>query len=57
MCKALSYEKLVLIFYTKVLCSAFLWLCFGFEIFWRKNISAKGASKMLMKLTQGFQLM
>ncbi len=24
---------------------------FGFEIFWRKNIGAKGAHKMLMKLT------
>jgi len=26
-------------------------LRFGFEIFWRKNIGAKGACKMLMKLT------
>jgi len=26
-------------------------MCFGFEIFWRKNIGKKGACKMLMKLT------
>jgi len=34
----------MLIFLTKVLCAAFLLLCFGFVIFWRKNIGA-----MLMK--------
>jgi len=37
-------------FNTKVLHTAFLYLCFGFVIFWRKNIGAKVASKMLMKL-------
>jgi len=26
-------------------------LCFGFEIFWRKNIGEKSMFKMLMKLT------
>jgi len=42
-----------------VLCTAFLYLHFGYEIFCHKNIGAKGASKMLMKLTpssQGFFL-
>jgi len=28
-------------------------LCFGFEIFWRKNIGAKCTHKMLMKMTTG----
>ncbi len=28
---------------------------FGFVIFWRKNIGAKGSDKMLMKYTQGPQ--
>jgi len=37
----------------KVLHAAFLKSCFGFAIFWRKNIGAKGPRKMLMKLTQG----
>jgi hypothetical protein len=36
-----------------VLCAAFLYLHFGFEFFWCKNIGAKGARKMLMKLTLG----
>ena len=31
----------------------FLCLQFGFVIFWRKNIDAKAARKMLMKLTVG----
>jgi len=29
-------------------------LHFGFVIFWRKNIGAKGRHKMFMKLTPGF---
>jgi len=29
---------------------AFLYLQFGFVIFWQKNITAKAARKMLMKL-------
>jgi len=40
-------------FHAKVLCAAFLYLQFGFVIFWQKNISAKTAPKMLMKLTTG----
>jgi len=39
------------LFCTKVFWAAFLWSQFGFEIFWRKNIGAKAAHKMLMKLT------
>jgi len=38
-----------------VLCTAFLSFHFGFVFFWRKNIGAKGARKMLMKLTPGGQ--
>ncbi len=37
----------------KVLCAAFPYLQFGFEIFCRKNISAKATCKMLVKLTSG----
>jgi len=37
----------------KVICAAFLLLQFGFVSFWWKNIGAKGAHKMLMKLTIG----
>ncbi len=33
--------------------AAFLYLQFGFVIFWCKNIGAKGARKMLIKLTPG----
>jgi len=44
------YERL---FLTKVLCAAFIELQFGFCIFWRKNISAKAACKMLSKLSTG----
>jgi len=40
------------LFRTKVFCTAFLWLQFGFLIFWHKNIGAKAAGKMLVKLTQ-----
>ncbi len=38
-------------FCTKVLFSAFLYIHYGFEIFWQKNIGAKAARKMWMKLT------
>jgi len=34
-------------------CAAFFYLLFGFVNFWRKNISAKAARKMLVKLTTG----
>ncbi len=40
-------------FCTKVLCTAFLQLHFGFVIFWCKNIGAKVAYKILIKLTPG----
>ena len=43
------------IFWTKVLCSTFLSLQFGFEFFWRENISLKTVLKTLMKLTIGGQ--
>ncbi len=36
---------------------AFLYLWFGFVVFWRKNIGEKAARKMLMKLTNGSQLL
>jgi len=36
-----------------VFCAAFLYLQFGFVIFWQKNIDAKAALKMLLKLTKG----
>jgi len=39
------------LFGTKVLGAAFLYLQIFFEIFWCKNIGAKVACKMLMKLT------
>ncbi len=42
------------LFDSKVLCAAFLQLQFGFIIFWQKNIGAKAACKMLMKLTTAF---
>jgi len=38
---------------SKVLCAAFLYLQFGFVIFWRKDYGAKAAHKMLVKLTKG----
>jgi len=44
------YER---VFCTKVLCTAFLYLRFGFVIFWLKNIGKKVADKMLMKLAPG----
>jgi len=44
------YEQL---FCTKLLCAAFLYLQFGFIFFWQKNIGAKVARKMLVKLAIG----
>ncbi len=41
------------LFCAKVLWAAFLFSQFGFAIFWRMNIGAKAAHKMLMKLTAG----
>jgi hypothetical protein len=38
-------------FHTKVLCTAFMCLQFGFVIFWQKDFDAKAAHKMLVKLT------
>ncbi len=40
-------------FVQKCLAKLFLYLQFGFVIFWQKNIGAKAASKMLVKLTTG----
>jgi len=37
-------------------CAAFLYLQFGFVIFWLKNIGARAVLKMLLKLTTGVQL-
>jgi hypothetical protein len=44
------YKQLL---HTKVLCSAFMCLQFGFVIFWQKDFCAKAAHKMLVKLTPG----
>ncbi len=44
-----------LLFHMKVLCKAFLYLQFGFVIFWQKNIGAKAAHKMLVKFTTAVQ--
>jgi hypothetical protein len=41
------------LFQTKVLCTPFMCLQFGFVIFWRKDFGAKAAHKMLVKLTAG----
>jgi len=46
------YEQLLR---TKVFCTAFLCLQFGFEIFWQKDFGVKAAHKMLVKLTPGWQ--
>jgi hypothetical protein len=37
--------------HTKVICTAFMCLQFGFVNFWRKDFGAKAAHKMLVKLT------
>jgi hypothetical protein len=44
------------LFHTKVLCALFMCLQFGFVIFWPKDIGAKAAHKMLVKLTPGVDL-
>ena len=44
------YEQLLL---TEVLWAAFMCLQFGFVIFWRKEMRAKAAHKMLVKVTAG----
>ena len=44
------YEHL---FCTSVFCTAFKCLQFGFVIFWQKEVGAKAARKMLVKLTLG----
>jgi hypothetical protein len=47
------YEQL---FRAKVFCAAFMFLQFGFAIFWQKDFGAKAAHKMLVKLTPGVQV-
>jgi len=44
------YEQL---FWSEVFCTAFIFLQFGFVIFWQKNIGVKTTHKMLVKLTKG----
>jgi len=39
--------------YESIFGQVFIYSLFGFEIFWRQNIGAKAAHKMLMKLTSG----
>jgi hypothetical protein len=39
--------------HTKVLCTAFNCLQFGFVIFWQKDFGTKAVHKMLVKLTPG----
>ncbi len=52
--KGVNFSKILCAtFCTKVFFAAFLELQFGFVIFWHKNIGAKAAYKMLMKLTTG----
>ncbi len=41
------------VYLTNILQAAFLYLLFGFVIFWQKNIGVKAARKMLVKLAQG----
>ncbi len=41
-------------FHLKVFFTAFLYLQFGFEIFWQNNIVKKASCKMLIKLTKGW---
>ncbi len=47
------YEKL---FGAKVFCATFIYLQLSFVIFGQKNISAKAAHKILVKLTSGLNL-
>ncbi len=44
------YEQL---FHMKVLCTAILYLKFGFKLLWRKTIDGKAAFTMLVILTIG----
>ncbi len=44
------YKQLL---HTKVLCAPFMCSQFGFVIFWQKDLGAKAAHKMLVKLTPG----
>jgi hypothetical protein len=41
------------LFHTKVFCTAFMCLQFGFVIFWQKDFGAKAAHKMLVILPPG----
>ncbi len=41
------------LFHTKVFCTAFMCLQFGFVIFGGKDLGVKAAHKMLVKLTPG----
>jgi hypothetical protein len=41
------------LFRTKVFCTAFMCLQFGFVIFWQKDIGTKAAHKMLVILSPG----
>ncbi len=41
------------LFHTKVHCAPIICLQFGFVIFWQKDLGAKAAHKMLVKLTPG----
>jgi hypothetical protein len=43
------------LFHTKALCAPFMYLQFGFVIFWQKDFGTKAAHKMLVKLTPGRQ--
>jgi hypothetical protein len=56
--KELWYEKCMqnigeIDTHTKVICTAFKCLQFGFVIFWQKDFGAKAAHKMLVTLTPG----
>ncbi len=48
------YEQL---FHTKVPCTAFMFLQFGFVILWQKAFGAKDALKTLVKLTPGWNIL
>ena len=47
----------VQLFCTYVFCEALMYLQFGFVIYWRKEIGAKTAWKMWVKLTTGVSLL
>jgi len=47
---SISSTFYIRLFHTKVLWAPFILLQIGFEFFWPKNIGAKAACKMLMKL-------